>query len=202
LRRLGSRVSNSHVNSVLAKKDRYPDISEASDEFLEDPENGIPRAVQDVVKMIRRGSEILGIVDQHPAIRKAYSLLKRWVAVRGLTTSLPDNQMFKSLLERQKEHSESAEGHMTADASMLINGFFRDIQKSTLVGLLPRDFESFTYDDWLANITESMDLPIEQKLGCTHTIRVMVTYSGLSQMKGAQWLLMVQRKLIQLKDRK
>jgi hypothetical protein len=191
----------SEVRKRCAKKSRYPNISDASDEFLEDPENGIPKAVQDVVKMIRRGSEILRILDQHPEIREAYSLLKRWIAVRGLTASLPDNRIFKSLLERQQEHTESADKHTTIEAARLITKFFEYLPKSTMAGLLPWNLEAFTYDGWIANMTNYMDLPIKQKLQCTHTIRAMVTYSGLSQMKGAQWLLMVQRKLVRLKDR-
>lgn len=180
-------------------------VSDATAEFLEDPENEIPKAVQDVVKMIQRGSDICKILDQYPTIRETYSFLKRWIAARGLGPKLHDNQVFKSLLECQKQISESTDGRTSIKVSDLLNHFFKHGTNGmdvTVNEYLPSNFESFSYDDWCANIKEASELPVEEKLKCKLTIRVMVTYSGVSQMKGAEWLLMVQRRLVKLQERK
>ena len=184
---------------------RYPRVSDASDEFLRDPENGVPKPVQDVVRMIRRGPDIRKTLDENPAVRKAYSFIKRWVAIRGVGVYLPDNQIFKTLLECRKDASDSISEHPPLTFSRLMNRFCEHIASKadpSLRNLVPSDFSAFSTDDWEAYLMELKELPAEEKMNCTFTIRIIVTYSGMSQIKGAQWLLMVQRKLSKLKERK
>jgi hypothetical protein len=183
----------------------YPRVSDASDGFLRDPGNGIPKTVQEVVKMIQRGPEICKFLDEYPAIRRAYSFIKRWVAIRGLGMSLPDNRNLKALLEYQKDISDSISEDALSNFLSLMNRFCEHTASKAdplLQDFVPSNFHSFSTDNWEAYLVELMGLPVEKKLDCTYTIRVMVTYSGVSQMKGAQWLLMVQRKLSKLKHSK
>lgn len=157
--------------------------------------------------MIQRGSEIHENLDKFPAIRTAYSYIKRWVAIRGLAKDLPDNQIFKIIQEYQKNDPKLVVAGEVGDPSStaLINLFFKqDAYKidPLLASTHPAKYESFRTEDWDNMLLELNSLPLNKKWNVPHTIRVQVTYSGVSQMKGAQWLLMVQRKLIKLKDRK
>jgi hypothetical protein len=157
--------------------------------------------------MIQRGSDISRSLDRFPSIRTAYSYIKRWVAIRGLAQGLPDNQIFKILQEYQKSNSKlitaSNAGHPSSSA--LIHQFFKqDAYKidASLSSFRSSEYQSYDTNGWESMLWELDSLPLEKKFHCEHPIRVMVTYSGVSQMKGAQWLLVVQRKLVKLKERK
>lgn len=183
---------------------RYPEVSDAPDSFLQDPQNGISKPIQDVVNMIRRGVDMHDHLDEFPSIRTAYAYIKRWTAIRGLAGEFPDHHIFKLLLKYQSSKPDLVAPHQVGDpsSSALITEFLKQDAPKTNNELSPTDYSSFKTTDWENLLVKLDSLPLDKKCAFPHTIRVAVTYSGISPIQGAQWLLMVQRRLNKLKDRK
>ncbi|RDL40734.1 uncharacterized protein BP5553_00713 [Venustampulla echinocandica] len=181
----------------------YPEVSDAPDSFLQDPQNSIHKSVQDAVQMIRRGTDMHDHLDEFPSIRTAYSYIKRWAAIRGLANAFPDHHIFKSLLKYQKTNPDLATPRQVGDpsSSALITEFFKQDAPKTDSIPAPTGYSSFITKDWENLLVKLDSLRLDEKCAFPHTIRVAVTYSGRSPVKGAQWLLMVQRRLDKLKDR-
>ncbi|CAG8983810.1 hypothetical protein HYALB_00006776 [Hymenoscyphus albidus] len=131
----------------------YPKVKEAPDDFLEDEKNWVPEAVQEVVKMMRRGVEIRKNFDQFPAIRTSYSYIRRWVSIRGLAQELPDTQIFKLLLEYQKTDPKlvAAGENGVPSSSALIKQFFKHMANKIdplLAYADPAKHDSFGTEEW------------------------------------------------------
>ncbi|KAF4627954.1 hypothetical protein G7Y89_g10196 [Cudoniella acicularis] len=173
------------------------DFSQISDSFLENPENEIPRNLRDFVRSVKIGSELRRFLDSFPAIRTAYFYIKRWAAIRGLTPSLPDSRIFKIV----KEYHTSLPGK---SSSALVERFFQNeaLKIDTFADLeIKAKYHGFDGASTEAFLAWLNQLPFSQKLNYPHTIRVAVMYSGFSQLKGAQWLLMLEQRLSKLKER-
>ncbi|CAG8959266.1 hypothetical protein HYFRA_00012624 [Hymenoscyphus fraxineus] len=184
----------------------YPKVTDASDDFLEDEENWVPEAVQEVVKMMKRGLEIRKNLEKFPAIRNSYSYIRRWVSIRGLAQDLPDTQIFKLLLEYQKKDPKLIAAGESGDpsSSALIKQFFEHTANKIdplLAHVDPAKYDSFRTEEWENMLLELDSLSLSKKMDVAHIVQVHLTYNGVSQMKGAQWLLTVQRSLTEWKKK-
>jgi hypothetical protein len=63
-------------------------------------------------------------------------------------------------------------------------------------------FDNPSEGDWESILLAAEEEPLHAKLDFPYYIRVSLLYTGSSKAKGGEWLAMVDRKVVKLKERK
>jgi hypothetical protein len=167
---------------------RYPNIIDAPSPFLENRDN-CTAAVQEVVNKLQRAREVQEKFKEHPDYRRAYYYKRAWAIAWGYFNSKRDAEDIFELCD---------------DASIESNGDFSSIVSKfvdqwRLHYPLALKYQS---NDWNQLLSDIEAEPLHRKLDYPFYLQVTVLYTSSSNLKGGEWLEMVERKLEWLKDSK
>jgi len=177
----------------------YPAILNVHDSFLDDLEND---HAQRLVKKIQAGEKVRERLDEHECIREAYAYIKRWARVRGINKILSDQKIFQLVQNYQSDISERAKIDRLPAASNLVREFFNKDAQSYDPLVDAEGIESQNMENWESVLIALDSLRFYEKMiDFPQFVRVAVTYSGPSRMKGGEWISMVERRITKLEER-
>jgi uncharacterized protein (UPF0248 family) len=177
----------------------YPAILNTPETFLDDLEND---RAQRLVKKIQAGEKVKERLDEHECIREAYAYIKRWARVRGISKVLSDQRIFQLAQKYQSDVAERAKSAVLPGTSRLVREFFNKDAQSYDPLIDSDGVTSQEMEDWESILMALDALEFQDKMSeYPQFVRVAVTYSGPSRMKGGEWISMVERRVTKLEER-
>lgn len=143
--------------------------------------------MQEAVNKLQRAQEVQKRFKEHPDYRRAYYYKREWAIAWGYFNS---NKATDHIFELCDDASIESDGDFSSIVSKFVD------QWNLHYPLSPK----YRPNDWNQLLSEIEAEPLHRKLDYPYYLQVTVLYTGSSNLKGGEWLEMVERKLEWLKD--